>query len=71
MWCNGSINALGAFSPSSNLGIPKFMRVSYSGYYATFPKLRWRFDSAHPLHSVFGGFAAPTASPLRGSADKK
>ena len=22
MWCNGSTNALGAFSPSSNLGIP-------------------------------------------------
>lgn len=21
-WCNGSINALGAFSPSSNLGAP-------------------------------------------------
>lgn len=25
MWCNGSINALGAFSPSSNLGTPKEM----------------------------------------------
>ena len=24
-------------------------RVSYNGYYATFPRLRRRFDSAHPL----------------------
>ena len=35
-------------------------RVSYSGYYATFPKLRWRFDSAHPLSKAERG------SPLQG-----
>ena len=28
-------------------------RVSYSGYYPSFPSWRWRFDSAHPLHFVF------------------
>ena len=35
------------------------MRVSYSGYYATLPRSRWRFDSAHPLNCKIlpcGGF---------------
>ena len=35
------------------------MRASYSGYYVTLPRSRWRFDSARPLQSSlpYGSFA--------------
>lgn len=37
-------------------------RVSYSGYYTSLPRKRWRFDSAHPLIKQYKGFV--TAQPF-------
>ena len=47
-----STSPLGGFTPGSNPGAPteiNLLRVSYSGYYATLPRLRDGFDSRYPL----------------------
>ena len=53
MWCNGSTNALGAFSPSSNLGIPTNLNIAnFAGsLLARSPRLRR--GGVYPVANLF------------------